>query len=75
VKLRLSHFEGLKIAVMGCVVNGPGEMSDADYGLVGAGEGKLWLYKGKTPILKHIEQSQAVEKLIEVITKEFNQNK
>jgi (E)-4-hydroxy-3-methylbut-2-enyl-diphosphate synthase len=68
VKARLSHFEGLKIAVMGCVVNGPGEMSDADYGLVGAGEGTLWLYKGKTPILKHIEQSQAVEKLIEVIT-------
>ena len=71
VKLRLSHFEGLKIAVMGCVVNGPGEMSDADFGLVGAGEGKLWLYKGKTPILKHIEQSLAVEKLIEVISTEL----
>ncbi len=67
VKQRLSGFEGLKIAVMGCVVNGPGEMSDADYGLVGAGEGKLWLYKGKTPMVKNIPQSEAADRLLAFI--------
>ncbi len=66
-KTKLSQFKGLKIAVMGCIVNGPGEMSDADYGLVGAGEGKVWLYKGKTPIKKDINQSNAVDELIKII--------
>ena len=71
VKQRLSGFEGLKIAVMGCVVNGPGEMSDADYGLVGAGEGKLWLYKGKVPIIKNIPQSEAADRLLAYIKEDY----
>jgi (E)-4-hydroxy-3-methylbut-2-enyl-diphosphate synthase len=71
VKQRLSGFEGLKIAVMGCVVNGPGEMSDADYGLVGAGEGKLWLYKGKTPMVKNIPQSEAADRLLAYIKADY----
>jgi (E)-4-hydroxy-3-methylbut-2-enyl-diphosphate synthase len=71
VKQRLSGFEGLKIAVMGCVVNGPGEMSDADYGLVGAGEGKLWLYKGKTPVVKNIPQSEAADRLLAYIKADY----
>ena len=52
---------------MGCVVNGPGEMAGADYGYVGAGEGKIHIYKGITPIMKNIPQEEAVEKLLEVI--------
>ena len=71
VKQRLSGFEGLKIAVMGCVVNGPGEMSDANYGLVGAGEGKLWLYKGKTPVIKNIPQSEAADRLLAYIKADY----
>lgn len=71
VKQRLSQFEGLKIAVMGCVVNGPGEMSDADYGLVGAGAGEVWLYKGKTPMIKHIPQVDAVDQLVAYIKKDY----
>jgi (E)-4-hydroxy-3-methylbut-2-enyl-diphosphate synthase len=59
--------KGLKIGVMGCIVNGPGEMADADYGYVGAGRGRISLYKGKTCISKNIPENQAVEKLIELI--------
>ena len=62
--------QGLKIAIMGCIVNGPGEMADADYGYVGAGKGRVSLYKGKECILKNIPQEEAVEKLLELI----NQN-
>lgn len=58
---------GLKIGIMGCIVNGPGEMADADYGYVGAGRGKVSLYKGKTCVEQHIDESLAVEKLIELI--------
>ena len=54
---------------MGCIVNGPGEMADADYGYVGAAAGKISLYKGKECVEKNIPQSQAVEKLIELIKK------
>lgn len=74
VKQQLSSFEGLKIAVMGCVVNGPGEMSDADYGLVGAGENTVWLYKGKTPVIKHIPQAEAADVLLEYIKKDYLQH-
>ncbi len=52
---------------MGCVVNGPGEMADADFGFVGTATGKLHLYKAKTPIIKNIEPSQAVEKLTQIL--------
>jgi (E)-4-hydroxy-3-methylbut-2-enyl-diphosphate synthase len=67
VKLRTSHLKGLKIAVMGCIVNGPGEMADADYGYVGAGPGRVSLYKGKECVEKHIDQSRAVDALVELI--------
>ena len=59
--------QGLKIAVMGCIVNGPGEMADADYGYVGAGRDRISLYKGKECILKNIPQEEAVEKLLALI--------
>ena len=59
--------QGLKIAVMGCIVNGPGEMADADYGYVGAGRDRISLYRGKECILKNIPQEEAVEKLLELI--------
>ena len=67
VKSQTSHLKGLKIAVMGCIVNGPGEMADADYGYVGAGPGKVTLYKGKEAVLKNIDESKAVESLISLI--------
>ena len=68
VKAATSHLKGLKIGIMGCIVNGPGEMADADYGYVGAGRGRINLYKGKTCVLKNIPEEAAVEKLIALIT-------
>ena len=70
VKAATAHLQGLKIGIMGCIVNGPGEMADADYGYVGAGRGKGSLYKGKECVLKNIPQEQAVEQLLELIKKE-----
>lgn len=67
VKAATSHLKGLKIGIMGCIVNGPGEMADADYGYVGAGRGKISLYKGKECIEKNIPEDEAVDKLIELI--------
>jgi len=67
VKKRTSHLKGLKIAVMGCIVNGPGEMADADYGYVGAGNGKVTLYKGKVPVQRGIPESEAVDVLVQLI--------
>ena len=61
------RFNHLKIGIMGCIVNGPGEMADADYGYVGAGVGRVSLYKGKQCVLKNIPESEAVEKLIDLI--------
>ena len=58
---------GLKIGIMGCIVNGPGEMADADYGYVGAGRGKISLYKNKECVLKNIPEEEAVERLLELI--------
>jgi (E)-4-hydroxy-3-methylbut-2-enyl-diphosphate synthase len=67
IQARTSHLTGLKIAVMGCIVNGPGEMADADYGYVGAGNGRISLYKGRDLVAKNIPQSGAVEALISLI--------
>jgi (E)-4-hydroxy-3-methylbut-2-enyl-diphosphate synthase len=67
VKARTSHLKGLKIAIMGCIVNGPGEMADADYGYVGAGRGKVSLYKKKEILERNINEEDAVDKLIELI--------
>ena len=67
IKVRTSHLKGLKIGVMGCIVNGPGEMADADYGYVGAGAGRISLYKGKECVERNIPQEEALEHLIELI--------
>jgi len=67
VKERTSHLQNVVIAVMGCIVNGPGEMADADYGYVGEGAGKVTLYKGKEPVLRHIPEAEAVDRLVELI--------
>ncbi|ADV42960.1 4-hydroxy-3-methylbut-2-en-1-yl diphosphate synthase [Bacteroides helcogenes] len=67
IKSATGHLKGLKIGIMGCIVNGPGEMADADYGYVGAGRGKISLYKKKECIEKNIPEEEAVEKLIELI--------
>ena len=67
VKAATSHLTGLKIAVMGCIVNGPGEMADADYGYVGAGRGRISLYRGKECVMKNIPQEEAVDKLLALI--------
>ena len=67
VKSATRHLKGLKIAVMGCIVNGLGEMADADYGYVGAGRGKVSLFRAKELVIKNIDQDEAVLKLIELI--------
>ena len=67
IKARTSHLKGLKIGIMGCIVNGSGEMADADYGYVGAGRGKVSLYKRKECMQRNIPEDEAVEKLIELI--------
>ena len=67
IKERTSHLKGVKIAIMGCVVNGPGEMADADFGYVGAGPGKISLYHGQTCVERNIPTERAVERLIELI--------
>lgn len=67
VKAATSHLVGLKIAVMGCIVNGPGEMADSDYGYVGAGRGRISLYRRKECVLKNIPEEMAVEELLKLI--------
>ncbi|MDD3568729.1 MAG: (E)-4-hydroxy-3-methylbut-2-enyl-diphosphate synthase [Bacteroidales bacterium] len=67
VKQRLAHLKGLKIGVMGCIVNGPGEMADADYGYVGSGPGKVTLYRKQEVVKKNIPEDKAVDELIELI--------
>ena len=70
VKRRTSHLKGLRIAIMGCIVNGPGEMADADWGYVGEGGGKVTLYRGKTPVMRSVPQEEAIDRLLELIGKE-----
>ena len=67
IKSRTEHLKGVKIAIMGCIVNGPGEMADADFGYVGGAPGKINLYVGKTPIKFNIPESEAVDRLVELI--------
>lgn len=67
IRARTSHLKGIKIGIMGCIVNGPGEMADADYGYVGTGPGKINLYKEKTVVRKNVPEDQAVEALISLI--------
>ena len=74
VMRRTAHLKGMVIAVMGCIVNGPGEMADADWGYVGEGNGKVSIYKKKTPILRHVPETEAIEKLLELIENESDCN-
>ncbi len=69
IRQRTDHLKGVKIGIMGCIVNGPGEMADADYGYVGTGVGKITLYKGKEVVERNIEEEKAVEALINLIKK------
>lgn len=71
IKAATSHLKGLKIAIMGCIVNGPGEMADADYGYVGAARGKVSLYKAKECIEKNIPEEEAVERLLKFIEEDL----
>lgn len=70
IKEATAHLKGLKIGVMGCIVNGPGEMADADYGYVGAGAGKISLYKGKECVERNIPASEAIPRLIQLLKDE-----
>ena len=72
VKEATGHLKGLKIAVMGCIVNGPGEMAGADYGYVGAAEGKVHIYKGTVAVMKNVPEKDAVAELLKVIERETN---
>ena len=72
IKAATSHLVGLKIGIMGCIVNGPGEMADADYGYVGAGRGKISLYKQKECVAKNIPEEEAVERLLQLIAEHEN---
>ena len=67
VKRRTAHLKGMVIAVMGCIVNGPGEMADADWGYVGEGNGKVSIYKGKEPVMRHVPETEAIDRLLELI--------
>lgn len=67
VKRRTSHLKGVRIAIMGCIVNGPGEMADADFGYVGEGKGKVCIYKGKEPVLRSVHQEEAIDALLGII--------
>jgi (E)-4-hydroxy-3-methylbut-2-enyl-diphosphate synthase len=67
IRKRTDHLKGLKIGIMGCIVNGPGEMADADFGYVGTGVGKITLYKGKEVVKRNVPAEQAVDELIELI--------
>jgi (E)-4-hydroxy-3-methylbut-2-enyl-diphosphate synthase len=67
IKARTQHLKGVKIAIMGCIVNGPGEMADADFGYVGGAPGKINLYVGKTPIKFNIPEADAVDRLVDLI--------
>jgi (E)-4-hydroxy-3-methylbut-2-enyl-diphosphate synthase len=72
IRKRTEHLKGVKIAIMGCIVNGPGEMADADYGYVGSGVGKITLYKGKDIVRRNIPMGNAVNSLIEIIKEDGN---
>nr|WP_188505218.1 (E)-4-hydroxy-3-methylbut-2-enyl-diphosphate synthase [Parapedobacter pyrenivorans] len=67
IRARTNHLKGLKIGIMGCIVNGPGEMADADYGYVGAGPDKITLYRGKEVVKRNVSSTKALDELIEII--------
>jgi (E)-4-hydroxy-3-methylbut-2-enyl-diphosphate synthase len=67
IRSRTDHLKGVKIGIMGCIVNGPGEMADADYGYVGTGPGKITLYKEKEVVKRNVPEANAVDELINLI--------
>jgi (E)-4-hydroxy-3-methylbut-2-enyl-diphosphate synthase len=67
IRNRTNHLKGIKIGIMGCIVNGPGEMADADYGYVGSGKGKITLYRGKEVVKRSVPSVKAVDELINLI--------
>jgi (E)-4-hydroxy-3-methylbut-2-enyl-diphosphate synthase len=71
VKEKTGHLKGLKIAVMGCIVNGPGEMAGADWGYVGAAEGKVHIYKGTIPVLRNVPEKDAADELVRLIEEDY----
>jgi (E)-4-hydroxy-3-methylbut-2-enyl-diphosphate synthase len=70
IRERTEHLKGVKIGIMGCIVNGPGEMADADFGYVGTGVGKISLYRGQEVVKRNVPTAQAVDELIELIKSE-----
>jgi len=72
IRKRTDHLKGIKIGIMGCIVNGPGEMADADYGYVGSGKGKITLYKGKEVMKRGVPSEKALDELIELIREDGN---
>lgn len=72
IRSKTDHLKGIKIAIMGCIVNGPGEMADADYGYVGTGPGKITLYRGKEVVKKNVNTPSALDELIEIIREDGN---
>lgn len=74
IKAKTDHLKGVTIAIMGCIVNGPGEMADADFGYVGGAPGKVNLYVGKTPVVYNVPEAEAVDRLVELIQSEGKWN-
>ena len=72
IREKTGHLKGLKIGIMGCIVNGPGEMADADYGYVGVGVGKIVLYRGKEAVRRDVAEEKAVDELISLIKEDGN---
>jgi (E)-4-hydroxy-3-methylbut-2-enyl-diphosphate synthase len=72
IRKRTDHLKGIKIGIMGCIVNGPGEMADADYGYVGVGKGKITLYRGQNVVKKFVPSDNAVDELIDIIKEDGN---
>jgi (E)-4-hydroxy-3-methylbut-2-enyl-diphosphate synthase len=72
IRKRTDHLKGVKIGIMGCIVNGPGEMADADYGYVGSGPSRITLYRGKEVVKRNVPSAQAVEELINLIKEDGN---
>jgi (E)-4-hydroxy-3-methylbut-2-enyl-diphosphate synthase len=72
IRRRTDHLKGVKIGIMGCIVNGPGEMADADYGYVGSGKGKITLYRGQDVVKRNVPTEHAVDELIEIIREDGN---
>lgn len=72
IRKRTDHLKGIKIGIMGCIVNGPGEMADADYGYVGSGPGRITLYRNKDVVKKNVPSNKAVDELIGIIREDGN---